>query len=462
MATMSDLAAAKRALGCVSGDRQSPVLVAVSGGLDSMCLLHLLFTWGRERNLAVIAAHFNHQLRETAARDEAFVRDWCMERGIPFVAGSGNVAKAAAEHGQTIEEAARELRYAFLEEQKRALGCAWLLTAHHADDNAETMLLNLLRGTGLRGLSGIPESREGVIRPFLQVTRRELENYAEANNIPHVEDETNELDDAARNVLRHHVLPVLRQLNPKAVENMSRTALLLAEDERTLAGMTDQLMRHADVKQGCAAYLPIQICADYPKAIVGRALWTMMVSVGGHQKDLSASHVEAAWELLQKELGQEISLPYGMVARREAERLCICRRDRLAGAELLPGEPVHWGDYSLTLLECREGEGLAIRANGAVTVSHCVPGERLKLPEASGSRSIKRLCVDRKISLAERDRLPAIYVNGVLAAVWRLGVDQEFLPEDDKDFRFIQITNNLKEKEYEKRDGTGYPEGSGV
>ena len=447
MATTSDLTAAKQALeGMGGGVRPTPVLAAVSGGLDSMCLLHLLSTWGRERNLAVTAAHFNHQLRETADRDEKFVREWCAEHDILFVSGCGDVRKAAAEQGMTLEEAARELRYAFLTEQKMALGCTWVLTAHHADDNAETMLLNLLRGTGLRGLSGIPDRRDSIARPLLQVTREELEAYAEANQIPHVEDETNKLDDAARNVLRHHVLPVLRQLNPRAVENMSRTARLLAEDEWTLERMTGQLLRRATVEPGYAAYLPAQACGEYPKAIVGRALWSLMISVGGHRKDLSAVHVEAAVELLRKAPGQEITLPSDMVARREADGLRICRRSPLDEKELLPGKPVRWGECTLTLLDHREGDGMVIRASGTVTVAPCDPGERLTLTGANGSRSVKRLCVDQKISLAERDRLPAIYVDGCLAAVWRLGVNQEFLPEDGVCFWFIQITNNTEEK----------------
>lgn len=448
MATMrSDLAAAKQALeGLGGGIRPTPVLAAVSGGLDSMCLLHLLSTWGRERNLAVTAAHFNHQLRETAARDEEFVRSWCEAQNIPFVSGRGDVKQAAAEQGLTTEEAARELRYAFLAEQKKVLGCTWVLTAHHADDNAETMLLNLLRGTGLRGLAGIPDSRDSIVRPFLQVTREELEAYAEGHRIPHVEDETNETDDAARNVLRHHVLPVLRQLNPKAVENMSRTARLLAEDERALEHMTGELLRHAKTEPGYAAYLPVKSCEGCSKAIVGRALWGLMISVSRHRKDISAAHVKAAAGLLRKEPGQEISLPYDMVARREADCLCICRRSRLQETALLPGQPVRWGDHTLTVLDHCEGEGIAIKPGGTITVSACIPGERLALPGAKGSRSVKRLCIDNKISLAERDRLPAIYVDGRLAAVWRLGVEQKFLPETNEQFRFIQITKKSEEK----------------
>ena len=229
MTRTSDLAAAKACLTGLCG-AEAPVLAAVSGGLDSMCLLHLLATWGRERNLNVAAAHFNHQLRGAESdRDERFVRDWCGAHEIPFVSGRGDVRALAARKRRSLEEAAREARYAFLNQQKTALGCRCVLTAHHADDNAETMLLNLLRGTGLRGLTGIPPEREDLLRPFLQVTRQELADYAGAHDVPYVEDSTNQMDDAARNVLRHQVLPVLRQLNPRAVENMSRTADLLRQ-----------------------------------------------------------------------------------------------------------------------------------------------------------------------------------------------------------------------------------------
>ena len=205
-------------------------LCAVSGGLDSMCLLEMTVRQGQKQGRRVAAAHFNHQLRGAEAdRDEAFVRDWCAAREIPFFAGRGDVRAFAEKTGRTVEEAARQLRYEFLEETRRREGFGCILTAHHADDSAETMLLNLLRGTGLKGLTGIPEKRDCILRPLLSVTRAELAAYAAEHRIPFVEDSTNGTDDAARNVLRHQVLPVLRQLNPRAVENMSRAAELLRQ-----------------------------------------------------------------------------------------------------------------------------------------------------------------------------------------------------------------------------------------
>ena len=178
MTTNTELAAAKRCLEerCPAGTR---VLCAVSGGMDSMCLLHLLSTWGRETGIAVTAAHYNHLHRgEESYRDETFVRERCEEMGIPFVCGRGDMIGHAEKTGQTLEEAGRELRYGFLAEQMRLTESNFILTAHHADDNAETVLLNLLRGAGARGLSGIPAERDGILRPFLCHTREELAAYA--------------------------------------------------------------------------------------------------------------------------------------------------------------------------------------------------------------------------------------------------------------------------------------------
>ena len=171
MTTMNELAAAAEFLRCKfpHGGR---VLCAVSGGLDSMCLLDYMT---RQKGFSVAAAHFNHRLRGAEAdRDEEFVRDYCAQRRIPFVSGSGDVRALAEREGLSTEEAARRLRYEFLQETAEKNGADAIFTAHHADDNAETVLLNLVRGTGSAGLAGIPQVRGNLCRPFLRIPRAEL------------------------------------------------------------------------------------------------------------------------------------------------------------------------------------------------------------------------------------------------------------------------------------------------
>ena len=379
-------------------------LCAVSGGLDSMCLLHLLTVWGRERNIPVTAAHFNHQLRGAESdRDEQFVRDWCGVRGVPFVSGRGNVRELAGREGMSLEEAAREARYAFLTKEKERLGCKYVLTAHHADDNAETMLLNLLRGTGLRGLTGIPAARDFLLRPFLQVTRAELAAYAAARDVPYVEDSTNALDDAARNVLRHQVLPVLKQLNPRAVEHMSRTAALLAADEAALASDCGRLLQGCKVIPGTSAEVPLSALDAVPAAIRSRG-------------------VLAVLELRQGQL----SLPYGVTVCRKKDALRFEKTQAPPAAQALSlGETAAFGPWRVTLTASpgREGMALSFPAGAALTVTAWDPRDRLN------GRTVKRLCVDRGVSPADREMRPVLRVNGRAAAVPELGLDENFAPD---------------------------------
>jgi len=437
---------------CLPGPGER-ALCAVSGGLDSMCLLHLLDAWCKERGGQVIAAHFNHCLRgEAADRDEAFVRETCEAWGIPLTVGRGEVRDAAKREGLSIEEAARVLRYAFLSRAAEAEGCSLVCTAHHADDNAETVLLNLIRGTGLKGLAGMERRRGMLCRPLLDVTRSELEEYAARWSISHIEDETNaDPDAAARNFLRLQVMPLLKELNPRAVEHIAKTAA----QARPVDCYLDEQARRAFVGLGTGpgwVSFPWESLRLAPPPLQPRLLLLLLEQMEVGRKDFGAVHFNA---VLQLENEHSIDLPHGIVARRERGRLFLTRRRTLpAQATLEQGTPLTWGGYTLTLLDHQEGEGLALRLpdrgeGGTLTVAPAPPGARLALPGARGSRSVKRLCLDRGIGVEERDRLPAVYADGRLAAVWRLGVDTEFLPEGAP-CRFIQIQRETEENDHEK------------
>ena len=394
------------------------ILCAVSGGLDSMCLLDFLL---RQEKIQVAAAHFNHGLRgETACRDEAFVRDYCAARTIPFVSGRGDTRELAEQEGLSVEEAARNLRYAFLREA--AEGYDAICTAHHADDNAETMLLNLLRGTGSMGLAGIPPVRGKVYRPFLEVTREELAAYAHAHHVPHIEDETNLADDAARNVLRHNVLPVLKELNPRAIENMSRTARLLREETDGMEAMAETLSAQAKTT---ANGLTIQTDLLTAAPAAKRAVLRMMAQVSGHRKDLTARHVEA---VLALQPGQQVSLPYGMIACRTAAELRIEITKPLEGETAIQlDETARFGDWAVTIEPC-EGGNLSLPEDAELCLTRWRRDDGMTLPGAKGRRSLKRLCADRGLSPAERDALPVLRVNGHIAAVPHMGTDCFFAP----------------------------------
>ena len=233
------------------------VLCAVSGGADSICLLHWLNTLRAVRPFTLAVAHYNHNLRGAESdRDEAFVREFVGrrcgalrvntpegERLLPPVecfVGSGDVAGEAKRMGKGVEETAREMRYAFLEQTAQRVGAAVIATAHNADDNAETLLLHLIRGSALRGLTGIPPRRGKIVRPLLTTTRREIGEYLRVYSVPHVEDSSNASDDYSRNRVRHRVLPEMEAINPWLAERMSQTIRSLRGDEEFLSGLAQE------------------------------------------------------------------------------------------------------------------------------------------------------------------------------------------------------------------------------
>ena len=400
----------------------STILVALSGGGDSMALLSVLEKLAQERDLHLHAAHFNHQLRgEESQRDETFVTEWCEKRNIPLIIGQGDVAQEAKAQGKGVEETARAMRYGFLTQAAQDLGADKLATAHHADDSAETMLLNLLRGTGLKGLTGIPEKRDCILRPLLGATRAELAAYAAEHRIPFVEDSTNGTDDAARNMLRHQVLPVLKKLNPRVVENMSRTASLLTADKAALDAACRKLLAQCAVTPNVSGMIPLAVLQDAPEALRGRLVLAVLAAVAGHEKDLTAAHIRA---VLTLDRGQ-LSMPYGVTVLREPAALRFFKAASAPAVQAVTvGEIVTFGQWQVSLAESAgEGVLISISETADLTVTAWDSKDRLN------GRTVKRLCGERGISPQERDRLPVLRVNGIAAAVPGLPIQENFAPD---------------------------------
>ena len=451
MTKMNELTAAAEFL-----NRKFPhggrVLCAVSGGLDSMCLLDYMT---RQPSFSVGAAHFNHCLRGAEAdRDEEFVRDHCGKRRIPFVSGSGDTRLLAEKEDLSIEEAARRLRYEFLNKAAEDGGYDAILTAHHADDNAETVLLNLVRGTGSAGLAGIPQVRGNICRPFLRIPRAELAAYAAAHGVPHVEDSTNDDPDAAaRNALRSAVMPVLRQINPKCVENIARTSAILREESDALESMARGLMNQIkELPDGVS--VPCLMLTEVPQAVAERAVLQLIAQVAGHRKDLTAAHVLAVLDLARGRTEEkEVSLPYGLTARRKKYSLEITRRPaRPTGKPIAVGDTVEFGAAAVSLSEQDSPGALPMRLPEGVpmTVTSWHPGDWLRVPGNRGPRSFKRLCAERGISPGERDALPVLRVEETHAADPVFGVQPDFAPCPGGQTVFLKFYKKTEESKYEK------------
>ncbi len=406
------------------------VLCALSGGADSMYLLCRLLE-GRERyGWRVCAAHLNHGLRETAGRDEKFVRDWCGRRGVPLAVGFEDVAGYARREGLSLEEAGRTLRYRFLGQAALEAGCPLIATGHHAGDSAETVLMNLIRGCGLKGLAGIPERRDNIVRPMLEVSRGEIEAYLKEHGVPHVEDETNDDVNYTRNKVRHQLLPLLEELNPQAAAHIAAAARRLREDEEELSRQAAPLAAEGlDIPDGVA--LPVRVLREAPRPLALRAGAGRLERAGlGAQ----AVHLE---RVLALALGDDPSagadLPGGR-AYRQYELLVLAPGadpEPPAPAQLREGEQA-WGEWRIwcTPAPCPAKAYISpwefyLRPE-AYLVRPRREGDRLTLGRRP-EKTVKKLMIEGKVPARRRARVPVLALGGRAAAVGGLGPEKDCL-----------------------------------
>ena len=408
------------------------LLCALSGGADSVCLLHLLRRLSGELGFRLEAAHFHHGIRGAEAdRDRDFVTGLCREWGIPLHNGRGDVPAWARARGTSMEEAARELRYAFLRETAGDLGRCRIATAHQAEDNAETLLLNLCRGTGLRGLCGIPPVREGIIRPLLPVTREEILDYLDANGLPHVEDSTNALETGGRNILRHRVLPVLRELNPDFPRAALAASALLRQDEEYLCSLAKAFP--VEASEGEARFSASRLAA-LPEPVAFRTLRLEARRLG---TELERKHAAALLELASGSGGlARMDLPGGLRASREFDLLRLRKGDLPAGPydisleygvwQTIPatGQRVYWGPA---------GEGANVHEKfqifrfkntnicGSIHVRSRKSGDVLRIFGRKGEKTLKKWMIEAKIPALERDLWPVFADDLGIVAVPGLG-----------------------------------------
>ncbi|MGQ9678485.1 MAG: tRNA lysidine(34) synthetase TilS [bacterium] len=215
-------------------NKEERVLIGVSGGADSVCLTDLLKAVARKWRLKLFAIHINHHLRSSAERDEEFVKDLFKRWGIKLTVVRVDVAGYAQRCSLGIEEAARQLRYETYRRMAKRLRCDRVALGHNADDNLETVILNLTRGAGLRGLAGIPIRRDIFVRPLLRVKREAIREYLRAREMRWVEDETNQDVRYRRNLIRQKIVPELKRLNPVVAENVAKLSAILAAEDKFL------------------------------------------------------------------------------------------------------------------------------------------------------------------------------------------------------------------------------------
>lgn len=399
------------------------VCVCLSGGADSSVLLHALLALKEELGINLSACHFNHGIRgEEAFRDQRFCESLCSALRIPFYTTFCDLPSLHPGSGQSMEELAREKRYAWFSQLAKKEKIHRFALAHHADDNAETVLFRTVRGTTVSGLAGIPIERELYVRPFLNVSKAEILGYAAENNIPFVTDSTNDSTDYTRNYIRHTLMPAIKVLNPSATDAFNRLSRYAAEDEAMLEGLLP-------------AFCQKQAGHDLHPAILRRTV------ARNHQKvvgtGLCYQHLDTITEAVLSRQNTRITLPGGYeciteqgtfwfrkavsapqavtydgileqntVAVQEGKVLICCGGNH----EFPDAFPKNKFVYNLSTEIILSSKGIC----GKIRYRTRLPGDRLNLRGVN--RSIKKLMSESKIPLSVRALIPIFYDDlGVLA-----------------------------------------------
>lgn len=384
------------------------LICAVSGGADSVALLFACYLLKEQLGVTLEAAHFNHHLRgEESLRDEQFVRELCQRFEIPLHVGQARVT--AGKKG--LEAAARDARYAFLRDLPGKVA-----TAHTADDNAETVLMRLIRGTGLKGLGAIAPVSGNVIRPMLMITRQEVEEFLEEWSLPHIEDSSNESDAFLRNRIRRQIMPLFREENPKIGENLSRMALRLRDDSEFLEACGDR-----------EGFPGVQALKAMHPALRRRCLERFLKENGVKEpEDVHISLTEGL--LCAASPSARANLPGGITVWRNYDRLEVLPPARELEKVTLscPGQ-VELPGYRVRAFPA---EGIVnnettftVEPRGTMFLRSRQSGDSIRL--SGGTKSLKKLFIDRKIPASQRPGIPVLCDDAGVLAVYSIGVHRD-------------------------------------
>ena len=399
---------------------------AVSGGADSVALLFALYLLKEKLDISLEAAHFNHHLRgEESDRDEAFVAELCDRYEIHLHLGGGDIQPGK----KGLEAAARDARYGFLRNLPGKIA-----TAHTADDNAETVLMHLIRGTGLKGLGGITPVHGNVIRPMLRITRQDVEAFLEEWCLSHIEDSSNETDAFLRNRVRHHVMPLLAAENPKIAENLSQMALRLRLDEEFLSQQTNS-----------TALPTVESLKTMPQALRSRHLEAFLKRSGVREPE--DAHIAMAEALVFSDKpSAKASFPGGVTIARSYD-LLEALGDTDALEEILLPCPGQVELSGLRIICSPAGEMLdtpdafTVSPAGDIKVRSRKSGDSIRRP--GGSKSLKKLFIDRKIPASRRQQIPVVCDEAGILGVYSVGknLERSDISKNTVTIRFEKIEN---------------------
>lgn len=410
---------------------ETSVLVGFSGGADSVCLLSVLHELGYN----IMAAHMNHNMRDTAARDMEFCKRFCSERKIPIETKTMRAGELKS------EDAARRARYEFFYDVMERFGIERLATAHNKNDSAETVLLHLLRGASTDGLCGIAPKDGTLIRPLLFVKKSEVLGYCENKGLEFMTDETNLTDVYARNKLRNSIIPVLeREFNPALADSIADNAIITARDADYLRQCAEYEFERLYSERGIAAEGLLTLHSAMSARVV-QLLWKRSVPKA---QNLPKRYVYDILSLAKKsKSGSGIDLPDGY--RASISYGCLTINFRTPEQDFCyPVEIGKWRfipEAGIKLIISDKGKGKAFSLNGAeiLSVRSKRAGDSFAPAGMNGTKKLSDYFADKKISKQERMKIPLICADGEIAAVSDMRTSAEFAPEKRAKVYYIKI-----------------------
>ena len=393
--------------------KEDSVIAGISGGADSVCLLFMLLKLQKELGFALMAVHVNHGIRGAEAeRDEAYVKRLCRQWNVRLKVYRENVPAYAKEHGMTEEEAGRDIRRTCFCKVLKEWGGTKIALAHHENDNVETLLWNLCRGTGIRGLGGIEPVNDVWIRPLLCVKRREIESYLKKRGISYCTDTTNADRRYMRNRIRMDVIPYLEDcVNTESVSHMGKTMERMYELEQYILEEVGQYKESCTGWKNGRRIIRQTEYTKIPKALRDNVLHEILCETAGRRKDIEEVHVQMLRDLFTKQVGKRIDLPYGVTAIRtyegvrfeknipeayyagdENELFSIRVFDREPGNVTFP-EKIYtkWFDYDII--------------KNTVKIRHRIAGDSIVINRYGGRKKLKQYFTDQKVPQEDRDKI---------------------------------------------------------
>ena len=419
------------------------ITVALSGGADSTALLHALVQLGEKYSLNIIAAHLNHKLRgDESDRDEQFVRKMCDDLGVELVCESADIP-SLAKKGEGIEECARRVRYDFL--QRNAKGK--IATAHSADDNIETVIFNLTRGSGIKGACGIPPVRDNIIRPLIMCTRAEIEEYCEKNRLSFVTDSSNLTDEYTRNRIRHNVIPVLKEINSAAGDSFYRFTSAMNDVNDLVDGLAFDALSLAKSDKG----YDVERLADLHISVLTRAV---QIILNENDSMPDSEHIGSVVKLIKDKKGK-CQLNGGLFAEVKGNQLVIYGKET-KNITVTPcydfvNKRVTFGEISLQseLISPDKVNNLLAKnlidydkIEGETVLRSRESGDSIRLKKRP-QKSVKKLFCELKIDVEKRDCLPILADEKGVIWIYDVGPDER-VAVDEKSKNILKISGVIE------------------